>query len=119
MLSKNIYDIQNRAFDVFIYTSWILYFLILIGVSVNAPSYLDSVDYYAKIYVSLFLLYRFNMFRKITFTDLDRKIVFSAGLFLFTTTALNQIVTQYLDPIKSKISSILNINKTVESVPNK
>jgi hypothetical protein len=118
MLSKKIYDVQNKAFDIFIYISWILYFAILFGVSVNAPSYLDSVDYYAKIYVSLFLLYRFNVFRKITFTDLDRKIAFSAGVFLFTTTALNQVLTQYLDPIKSKISSIFpkSVNQTKQDV---
>jgi len=114
MLSKKIYDVQNRAFDIFIYISWILYFAILFGVSVNAPTYLDTVDYYAKLYVSLFLLYRFNVFRKVTFTDLDRKIAFSAGVFLFATTALNQVLTQYLDPIKSKISSILpkSVNQT-------
>ena len=114
MLSKKIYDVQNRAFDIFIFISWILYFAILFGVSINAPSYLDNVDYYAKMYVSLFLLYRFNAFRQIKFTELDRKIVFSAGLFLFATTALNQIITQYLQPIKSKISSILpeSVNKT-------
>ena len=114
MLSKKIYDVQNRAFDIFIYISWILYLAILFGVSVNAPTYLDSVDYYAKLYVSLFLLYRFNVFRKITFTELDRKIAFSAGVFLFATTALNQVLTQYLNPIKSKISSILpkSVNQT-------
>ena len=69
-------------------------------------------------YVSLFLLYRFNVFRKITFTDLDRKIAFSAGVFLFATTALNQTLTAYLDPIKSKISSILpnNGNQTKQDV---
>ena len=114
MLSKKIYDVQNRAFDIFIFISWVLYFAVLFGVSINAPSYLDNVDYYAKIYVSLFLLYRFNAFRKVTFTDLDRKIAFSAGVFLFTTTSLNQVLTQYLDPIKSKISSILpkSVNQT-------
>ena len=88
MLSKKIHDVQNRAFDIFIFISWVLYFAILFGVSVNAPSYLDNVDYYAKLYVSLFLLYRFNVFRKITFTDLDRKIAFSAGLFIFTSSVL-------------------------------
>ena len=112
MLSKKIYDVQNRGFDIFIFISWILYFAVLLGVSVNAPSYLDNVDYYAKIYVSLFLLYRFNVFRKVTFTELDRKIAFSAGVFLFATTALNQVITQYLDPIKSKISSILPKSKS-------
>ena len=118
MLSKKIHDVQNRAFDIFIFVSWVLYFAILFGVSVNAPSYLDNVDYYAKLYVSLFLLYRFNVFRKISFTDLDRKIAFSAGVFLFATTALNQTLTAYLDPIKSKISSILpnNGNQTKQDV---
>ena len=118
MLSKKIHDVQNRAFDIFIFISWVLYFAILFGVSVNAPSYLDNVDYYAKLYVSLFLLYLFNVFRKITFTDLDRKIAFSAGVFLFATTALNQTLTAYLDPIKSKISSILpnNGNQTKQDV---
>jgi hypothetical protein len=117
MLSKKIYDVQNRAFDIFIFVSWVLYFAILFGVSINAPSYLDNVDYYAKIYVSLFLLYRFNAFRKVTFTELDRKIAFSAGVFLFATTALNQVLTQYLDPLKSKISSILptSVNKTKQN----
>jgi hypothetical protein len=114
MLSKKIYDVQNRGFDIFIFISWVLYIAVLLGVSVNAPSYLDDVDYYAKIYVSLFLLYRFNAFRKVTFTELDRKIAFSAGVFLFTSTALNQVITQYLEPVKSKISSILpkSVNKT-------
>ena len=118
MLSKKIHDVQNRAFDIFIFISWVLYFAILFGVSVNAPSYLDSVDYYAKLYVSLFLLYRFNVFRKITFTELDRKIAFSAGVFLFATTALNQTLTTYLDPIKAKVSSILpnNGNQTKQDV---
>jgi hypothetical protein len=118
MLSKKIYDVQNRAFDIFIFVSWVLYFAILFGVSINAPSYLDNVDYYAKIYVSLFLLYRFNAFRKVTFTELDRKIAFSAGVFLFATTALNQVLTQYLDPLKSKISSILpnSVNQTTQDV---
>jgi hypothetical protein len=112
MLSNKIYDVQNRAFDIFIYTSWILYFAVLFGVSLNAPSYLDDMDYYVKIYVSLFLLYRFNVFRKIKFTDLDRKIAFSAGVFLFTTTALNQVLSNYLNPIKTKISSVFSKSKT-------
>ena len=117
MLTKNIYDVQNRAFDTFIMVSWTLYLGILFGVSINAPSYLDNVNNYAKIYVSLFLLYRFNMFRKVAFTDLDRKIAFSAGVFLFTTTALNQVLVKYLQPIKSKISSTLakNANETVQT----
>ena len=52
-----------------------------------------------KIYVSLFLIYRFNPLRRVNFTRLDAKIAFSAGLFLITTTAINTILKTYLSNI--------------------
>jgi len=109
-IHKHLHKLQNFWFDIFIFLSYSLYILFAIGIIKNAPEYLDSLDYYVKIYISLFLLWRFNPFRKVTFTDLDRKIVFSAGLFLFSTTAINKILTIYLDDAKYKI--LENINKT-------
>jgi hypothetical protein len=43
---------------------------------------------------------RFNPFRKVEFTELDRKIVFSAAIFIFTTTAINSLLITYLKKIK-------------------
>ena len=43
---------------------------------------------------------RFNPFRKVEFTELDRKIVFSAAIFIFTTTAINSLLVTYLKKIK-------------------
>ena len=97
---------QSHAFDIIIVISYTLYFLILFGISASAPNYLNTFDSYVKIYVSLFLLWRFNVFRKIKFTDLDRKIAFSAGVFLFTTTTLNQILIQYLSQVKTYLSKM-------------
>jgi hypothetical protein len=71
-----------------------------LGLSTSAPQYLDNLDYYVRIYICLFLLWRFNPFRKLDkFTNLDRRIAFSAGLFILTTTALNK----YLLDIKNKL----------------
>jgi hypothetical protein len=70
MLSKKLHDFQNRLFDLFIIISYISYGLILFGVSTNAPKYLKSLDSIVQIYISLFLIVRFNPFRKIIFTDL-------------------------------------------------
>ena len=104
---KNIYKFQYNLFTIIIYITWALYISILLGLSVNAPQYLDHLQYYVKIYVSLFLIYRFNPLRHVNFTRLDAKIAFSAGLFLITTTAINTIlktylsnVTQYLEFLK-------------------
>jgi hypothetical protein len=108
MESKKLLEYQNKLFDIVIYITWTLYFLIITGISVSAPKYLNVFDHYVKIYVSLFLLWRFNYFkRNMLFTDLDRKIAFSAGLFLFTTSALNEILINYLDKVKEFILEIL------------
>ena len=102
---NNLYNIQNRFFDIIIILSWILYLLIALRLSVKAPDFLDDLEYYIKIYVSLFLLYRFMPFRKIKFTDLDRKIAFNAGIFLFSATTINSILLTYIKQIKSYIIS--------------
>jgi hypothetical protein len=99
MKKDDLYILQNRSFDIVILISWILYILIALNISVHAPDYLDDLEFYIKIYISLFLLYRFMPFRKIKFTDLDRKIAFNAGIFIFTATAIGSILQNYLKQV--------------------
>lgn len=94
-IAKQFHEIQDKGFTIFIIVSYILYFITAMGLFANAPKYLDTLQYYAKIYICFFLIVRFNPFRKVVFTDLDRKVAFSSGLFLLTTTVLNQILTSY------------------------
>jgi hypothetical protein len=102
---KKINDLQEFFFNIFIIISYILILISFLGLSNEANKYLDKIDYYVRIYICLFLLWRFNPFRKIDeFTNLDRKIAFSAGLFILTTSALKN----YLDDIKNKIQEIFN-----------
>ena len=108
VFNKKINDFQERFFDIFIYFSYFLIIISFFGFSNSAPKYLETVDYYVRIYICLFLIWRFNPFRHIDkFTDLDRKIAFSAGMFIITTTALNQ----YLVDVKDKVKTVININK--------
>ena len=95
---KSLHNIQDRLFNLFIIISWILIIVSALGFSQEAPKFLSNLDYYVRIYVCLFLMWRFNPFRKYyEFTDLDRKIAFSAGLFILTTTVLYQ----YINMIKN------------------
>ena len=92
MAMKDLTDFQNTIFNYVIIISYILYFLIFFGLSTSAPEYLETLQYWTKIYVSLFLMIRFNVFRKVQFTDFDRKVAFNAGFFLLTTTLFDQIM---------------------------
>lgn len=98
-IKKSLYDFQNVMYNIIIYVTWILYILVSLGLSLNAPEYLDTLQYYVKIYVSLFLMYRFNPFRHVRFTNLDAKIAFTAGALLFTTTYINAIIQNYIKEI--------------------
>jgi hypothetical protein len=94
--NEHLHQFQDNLYNIIAYVSFILYILISLGISANAPQYLDTLQYYIKIYISLFLIIRFNPFRTVKFTELDTKIAFSAGLFLLATTAINNVLQKYL-----------------------
>lgn len=98
--NPQIHTLQDEFFNFSIYVTWFLYIAIALGLSANAPEYLDTLQYYVKIYISLFLIWRFNPFRRVRFTSLDAKIAFSAGMFLIATTAINSILSNYLKELK-------------------
>ena len=108
MISKTkLHNFQNKFFDTFIYLSYILTFISALGISEISLTYLNNLDYYIRIYICLFLIWRFNPLReKYEFTDLDRKIAFSAGLFILTTTALNEYAVLLKNTIKNIFTSL-------------
>lgn len=94
--NKSIHEFQEKMFMFVIILSWLLYIAVAFGLWNKAPLYLNDLQYYTKIYVSSFLLLRFNPFRNIEFTDLDRSIAFSAGIFLLGTTVINTFLEKYI-----------------------
>jgi hypothetical protein len=105
---ENLHLIQTLFFSFFVTISYLLLFISALGISDKAIVYLNSASYYVKIYICLFLIWRFNPLRKhYEFTDLDRKIAFSAGVFILSTTALNK----YIDMVKEKAITVLQTIK--------
>ena len=104
---RKLFIFQERTFDFIINIAFLLLFITLFGFSQKAPEYLSILDYYLKIYICIFLIWRFNPFRsKIAFTDLDAKISFNAGLFILTSTALNEYIKFIETDIVSEIKKI-------------
>ena len=109
VLNQKLYEYQNNFFNIFIIISYILIIISFLGLSNSAQSYLVTMDYYIRIYICLFLIWRFNPFRKLDkFTDLDRKIAFSAGIFILTTSALNNYLINFKDKILHIVNPISN-----------
>ena len=94
-IHKTLYHIQYNFFTIFIIINYVSYIALAIGIQLVSPDYLSYLQYFVKIYVGLFLFIRFNPFNKIKFNDLDRRIAFSAGIFLLITTIINTLVQKY------------------------
>ena len=107
-VNDSLQKFQERAFNIFICVSYFLFFAAAFGFSKYAPQYLSNMDYYVKMYVCIFLIIRFNPFRQIKFTELDRKIAFSAGLFILTTTALAQYFVNISKNAKTYLDNKIN-----------
>lgn len=124
--NKKLNNIQERLYDIAIYSSYMLVLVSSLGLSQLAPQYLENLDYYLRIYICIFLMWRFNPLRKIdVFTELDRKIAFTAGFLILTTTAINKYIINFKDRIiditKKKMDKSPGPNQDVtklnESVP--
>jgi hypothetical protein len=96
-------EYQEKIFTYVIYICYILYFLTLFGLSRQAPEYLKYLQFLIQIYVCLFLIIRFNPFITTKFTSLDRRVAFSAGLFIFTTSFINEILLRNLEKVKNNV----------------
>ncbi len=87
--------------------SYILYFIAMLGLSSLAPQYLSYLRIFLKIYIALLLIYFYNpiSYKKKNFTDFDRKLVFSAGIFLLLSTTIVNSIEIYLQDKTSLITS--------------
>ena len=101
-LSKEVYLFQYRIFNITLILTYLLMALIIVGGFDSAEKYLSDIQYYLKIYVCLFLIYRFNPLRKVQeCTYFDRRVAFSSGLFLLFATLINEVLLVYIKEIRS------------------
>jgi uncharacterized membrane protein (DUF485 family) len=108
-LTKNNHHYQEFFFDGFIILSYSLYVLLSIGLIDKYPTFFDYLSNFIHVYLSFFIIIRFNPFVKFKCSNLDRKIIFSCGLLIFTTFVLTKVNINKIKKIISKI--YVNIKK--------
>ena len=101
---ETLNNIQLIVFKIVVFFSYFLLITSSLGLSENALIYLNNLSYYVKIYVCLFLIWMFNPLKThYEFTDLDREIALTAGVFILSTTALQK----YVDNAKDQAQKII------------
>lgn len=114
---NKLYRMSDFKWHQLLYTygtiiSLILFIISLLGISIVNLKYISSLRTILKVYISVILLIRFNPYMKYNKTDVqqkfDRKIAFSAGLFLLLTTTILDSLDLYFKSVRlDDLSTIL------------
>jgi hypothetical protein len=129
--NKKFYDFELKFLTYFSFVTKLTVILFLIGIFQNKPYILIQFNFVVKIILALFLIYRFNSYRKhkIEFTELDRKVCYSAGIYIilisfldiinyYTETIRNNFILPFTKNISTYFTSYININKIKNFVEN-
>lgn len=88
---------QEKIYDNVIFFSYVLLFLSYFNIYNNAPHYLEIINYYINMYITIFLIYRFNPIQNKKPNSLDKKIAFHAGIILFSNSVTGILIKNILE----------------------
>ena len=102
--NRNFYQFEIHFLHYFGWLTKITFFLFFIGFFQKKPMLFLEFNFCIKVLLALFLIYRFNSYRKqkIEFTELDRKVCYSAGIYIFMISFIDYL-DEYTEKIKKKV----------------
>ena len=90
----------EKIYYIILFATYFIYITSLIGVASFAPEYLETLQTIYNIYIAIILLWRFHPWRKYKFSDFDQQIIFSAAIFMLSSTSLTSITALFRIPEK-------------------
>jgi hypothetical protein len=117
--NKKLYNFELKFITFLSIINFISITLFIIGFFQVQPNVILKFNIFFKIILALFLIYRFNDYRKqpIRFTELDRKICFSTGVFIIIISFID-IITYNIEFIRKNYilpytEPVLNYSKKI------
>lgn len=101
--NKQLYNFELFFLHLISWITRLTLLLFIVGVFQTKPRGIVEFIFFNKICLALFLIYRFNNYRtnKIIFTELDRKVCYSSGIYI--------ILISFIDYYNSYINKIRTI----------
>lgn len=91
---------EEKLFNIIIFFSYVLLIATSINISIFDSQKITLFQTYFRLYICISLLIRFNPITKRKFDQLDRKIAFSSGLILITSTILEEYTFTFMHLVK-------------------
>ena len=115
--NKHLYNFQYKFLTYFSHLVKISLVLYIVGAFSTKSVIMIQINFFVKLFLGVFLVYRFSGRRihKVQFTDLDRKIAYSAGLYIIVVSFSDLLasitektrthVMKFLQPYKNMVYS--------------
>ena len=93
--NKILYDLQYYFIYYFNWIFVLVFILFFIGIISNIPTLFIEINFLIKIFIAIFLIYRFNPYRKenIKITTLDKSLAYLAGIYIIFISFADYIYT--------------------------
>jgi O-antigen/teichoic acid export membrane protein len=100
--NKDFYNFEVNFLKFFSFITKVTVVLFIVGFFQSKPAFIIQFNFVVKTILALFLIYRFNNYRKhkIEFTDLDRRICYSAGIYIILISFFD-LINNYIDTIRN------------------
>ena len=106
MVFYDLDKFQDKSLDVLFFVTYFLYISFALGIYFISPQYINLLHNTVRLYVCFFLLYRFNPWRTTKCNHLDKRVAFSAGFFLLSTTIFENILNYFISKTESHVEKI-------------
>ena len=97
-------DFSGNYYKYILITLHLTYALLLFGIVAINPSYLRELNIFIQSFVCLFLIVKFNPFRKHVLKENDARIIFSSAIFLLINMGVIETARQFFDGKVEKIT---------------
>jgi hypothetical protein len=100
--NKDFYNFEVKFLTFFSFITKLSVVLFIVGFFQSKPTYIVQFNFVVKVILALFLIYRFNNYRKnkIVFTELDRRVCYSAGIYIILISFFD-LINYYIDAIRN------------------
>lgn len=101
--NKDVYNFELNFLYYFNMITKLTIILFIIGFFQSEPIIMIEFTFVIKIILALFLIYRFNNYRQkqIRFTELDRKVCYSSGIYIIIISFI-EFINNYTEYIRQK-----------------
>ena len=100
-IESNLELIKKHVYLAMVVLLYSCYFLLYVGIFYINPTYIKNLSIAIRLFVCVFLIYKFHPFREHKLSYFDDKLIFASAILILTDMGITQYVVNIIAPTKN------------------